>query len=126
MFLILLAFDLMFPKKFMEKVVKSLNLEDLGAKATRELRSIRRHSLANVILCFSTMMSGAFVSGNDAGRVFNSFPKMGGYLLYIILLYYSYLFIICVYLFLYISLSFIFIFLSFSLYISFSFSLYLL
>jgi cytochrome c oxidase assembly protein subunit 15 len=34
-------------------------------------------SIFNGALVASTVLSGAFVAGNDAGRAFNSFPKMG-------------------------------------------------
>jgi heme a synthase len=38
---------------------------------------IRRFSLFNVVLVATTVMSGAYVAGNDAGNAYNTFPKMG-------------------------------------------------
>jgi cytochrome c oxidase assembly protein subunit 15 len=38
---------------------------------------LRRFALGNCLLVGTTVLSGAFVAGNDAGRAFNTFPKMG-------------------------------------------------
>ena len=40
-------------------------------------RLLRRVAVANVALLATTILSGAYVAGNDAGRAYNSFPKMG-------------------------------------------------
>jgi heme A synthase len=42
-----------------------------------KLRSMRLHATGNMALIFTTAVAGAFVAGNDAGRAFNTFPKMG-------------------------------------------------
>lgn len=38
---------------------------------------VRKLALLNGALVATTVLSGGFVAGNDAGRAFNSFPKMG-------------------------------------------------
>ncbi len=43
----------------------------------RLAQKLRRHSLLNLALVATTVISGAYVAGNDAGRAYNSFPKMG-------------------------------------------------
>lgn len=40
-------------------------------------RILRRFACFNLVLVGTTVISGAFVAGNDAGRAFNTFPKMG-------------------------------------------------
>ena len=51
--------------------------KDIGVQALKAARPLRTHALFNVLLVATTAFSGAFVAGNDAGRAFNSFPKMG-------------------------------------------------
>ena len=38
---------------------------------------MRRLSFLNLSLIATTVLSGAYVAGNDAGHAYNSFPKMG-------------------------------------------------
>jgi cytochrome c oxidase assembly protein subunit 15 len=43
-------------------------------KAAKRLKG---HAAVNLLLVGTTVMSGAYVAGNDAGRAYNTFPKMG-------------------------------------------------
>lgn len=56
-------------------------LRDAAAKMTPEMlafaRRSRRFSIHNLALLATTVVSGAFVAGIDAGLAFNTFPKMG-------------------------------------------------
>jgi len=47
------------------------------AKVTAQMAKIRHGTHATKALIFTTLVSGAFVAGLDAGLVYNSFPKMG-------------------------------------------------
>ena len=38
---------------------------------------LRRFAFLNLSLIATTVLSGAYVAGNDAGHAYNSFPKMG-------------------------------------------------
>ena len=49
-----------------------------GQSLRRLAGSVRGASLGTAAVVFTTAMSGAFVAGNDAGRAFNTFPKMDG------------------------------------------------
>lgn len=49
----------------------------LSADCLKYTSKIRKLALFNGALVATTVLSGAFVAGNDAGRAFNSFPKMG-------------------------------------------------
>ena len=40
-------------------------------------KNIRYAAIANGVLVATTVVSGAFVAGNDAGRAFNTWPMMG-------------------------------------------------
>jgi heme a synthase len=40
-------------------------------------KNIRRLNVLNIALVATTVMSGAYVAGNDAGNAYNTFPKMG-------------------------------------------------
>jgi len=40
-------------------------------------KKLRGHAALNLVLVATTVMSGAYVAGNDAGRAYNTFPKMG-------------------------------------------------
>jgi len=56
---------------------------DLGpprAGAARTSRFLRGGLIAAVCLTIITLLSGGFVAGLDAGRVYNTFPLMGGHL----------------------------------------------
>lgn len=55
----------------------SLNVKSLGEQALRQASRIRTGSLALSGLTFLTVASGALVAGNDAGRAYNTWPKMG-------------------------------------------------
>ena len=41
-------------------------------------KALRRHAAVNVALVATTVLSGAYVAGNDAGRAYNTFPDMNG------------------------------------------------
>lgn len=43
-------------------------------------RDVRQAATALVVLAFVTLLSGGFVAGLDGGKVFNTFPLMGGQL----------------------------------------------
>lgn len=64
--------DLVNPLREARKVASSLSPAVLTAAQV-----IRKHALVNVALVGTTVLSGAFVAGNDAGRAYNSFPLMG-------------------------------------------------
>jgi cytochrome c oxidase assembly protein subunit 15 len=51
-----------------------------GEGSLRAPRSVRIPVLLLTIAVVVTMMSGGFVAGLDAGRIFNEFPLMGGQL----------------------------------------------
>lgn len=66
------------------QVQKLLSLEDKGlvqsvlqAGQQPQLRLFRRCVAALSVLIFTTVMSGAFVAGLDAGLIYNDFPWMG-------------------------------------------------
>ena len=54
---------------------------DVAAGMTRDFlkhsAKLRRFAIVNGALVATTVVSGAYVAGNDAGRAFNTFPKMG-------------------------------------------------
>lgn len=64
--------DLLNPASKMKAIAEKLSSETL-AFAKRS----RRFALHNVALVAATVLSGAYVAGNDAGRAYNTFPKMG-------------------------------------------------
>lgn len=64
--------DLLHPASQMKKIASSLS-DDVLAAAKRS----RRFNLHNLGLVAITVLSGAYVAGNDAGRAYNTFPKMG-------------------------------------------------
>lgn len=66
------AFDILNSEGVAKATAKSLSNSTLQAATT-----IRRASLVNAALVATTVISGAYVAGNDAGRAFNTFPKMG-------------------------------------------------
>lgn len=49
----------------------------LSPAVLRYTSGLRRHAIINGCLVAVTVVSGAYVAGNDAGRAFNTFPKMG-------------------------------------------------
>ena len=56
-------------------------MQEIAAKlpphVLRKALTLRRFALLNSALIAATVVSGAFVAGNDAGRAYNTFPKMG-------------------------------------------------
>ncbi len=55
-----------------------LSAPRIGALPTT--RFLRRGSIAAACLTIITLLSGGFVAGLDAGRVYNTFPLMGGHI----------------------------------------------
>ncbi|KAJ8599588.1 hypothetical protein CTAYLR_004702 [Chrysophaeum taylorii] len=49
------------------------------ARPTAIPTALKPLAVASATLVFATALSGAFVAGNDAGRAFNTFPKMDGH-----------------------------------------------
>eukprot|EP00934_Nitzschia_sp_Nitz4_P006315 Nitzschia sp. Nitz4//scaffold189_size62959//40052//41245//NITZ4_006312-RA/size62959-processed-gene-0.95-mRNA-1//-1//CDS//3329539908//6305//frame0 len=49
----------------------------LSVDALRQAKRIRTGGMHLTTLSFITIISGALVAGNDAGRAYNTFPKMG-------------------------------------------------
>ena len=64
--------DLLNPIEKAQAVAQKLPQEML--KQGKKMRSL---ALLNGALVATTVISGAFVAGNDAGRAYNTFPKMG-------------------------------------------------
>jgi heme a synthase len=52
------------------------SMTDLCPNALRQARRVRVGGLALTSLAGATIVSGALVAGNDAGRAYNSFPEM--------------------------------------------------
>lgn len=56
-------------------------LKDIASKTSSQVIEHCRRLRGPAALCFGlvgvTALSGAFVAGNDAGRAYNTFPKMG-------------------------------------------------
>jgi cytochrome c oxidase assembly protein subunit 15 len=67
-----IALDLLNPLEKVKDIAKSLSPEVL-----RHGKRLRGFAIINGLLVATTVASGAFVAGNDAGRAYNSFPKMG-------------------------------------------------
>jgi cytochrome c oxidase assembly protein subunit 15 len=66
------ALDLLSPKAGIKSFA-----ETLPSAAVKYSREMSKFSRRNVFLVGATVLSGAFVAGNDAGRAFNTFPLMG-------------------------------------------------
>lgn len=49
----------------------------LSAGFLKHSKSLRGLAIVNTALVATTVVSGAYVAGNDAGRAYNTFPKMG-------------------------------------------------
>ena len=49
----------------------------LSDSILQQAKYLRRFAVFSGVLVATTAISGAYVAGNDAGRAFNSFPKMG-------------------------------------------------
>ena len=50
---------------------------NLAASTMKLSKNIRYVAIGNGVLVATTVLSGAFVAGNDAGRAFNTWPMMG-------------------------------------------------
>lgn len=70
--LLFTAFDLLNPKELRVETALKMTTE-----CTKYMKKMRRFAIFNTALVATTVLSGAFVAGNDAGNAFNSFPKMG-------------------------------------------------
>mmetsp|Transcript_10960 Transcript_10960/g.11384 ORF Transcript_10960/g.11384 Transcript_10960/m.11384 type:complete len:462 (+) Transcript_10960:54-1439(+) len=66
------ALDAYFPKSHYENVGKKF-----APISLKFAKSLRGTGFRNLFLVCLTAMSGAYVAGNDAGRAYNTFPKMG-------------------------------------------------
>ena len=64
--------DLLSPRAGMKSLAEKL--PSAAIKYSREVSAASRRS---AVLVAATVLSGAFVAGNDAGRAFNTFPLMG-------------------------------------------------
>lgn len=65
--------DALNPRPHLEKLAAT----PIDAKALQKLVTLRRTSIGAFALVGTTVLSGAFVAGNDAGLAYNTFPKMG-------------------------------------------------
>ena len=59
------------------QAIKNLPKAALSSDVLKHAAKLRRLSIFNVALVATTVMSGAYVAGNDAGNAYNTFPKMG-------------------------------------------------
>jgi cytochrome c oxidase assembly protein subunit 15 len=50
---------------------------NLTSEVVQFARKSRKFALHNAALAAVTVLTGAYVAGNDAGRAYNTFPKMG-------------------------------------------------
>lgn len=64
--------DIINSKAHQVEVAKSL-----APGALLAAKTLRGLSMGTLLLVGTTVVSGAYVAGNDAGRAFNTFPKMG-------------------------------------------------
>lgn len=60
-----------------ESVITRNGAASITPKLLGAVKQIRGLSLVNLALVATTALSGAYVAGNDAGRAYNTFPKMG-------------------------------------------------
>ena len=67
------ALDLLNPKAAMEHFLRTTHLPQ---HLIHSLKTLHRHSILNVLLTATTVISGAYVAGNDAGRAYGTFPLM--------------------------------------------------
>ena len=78
------AFDIFTLAHTQERIVEQVKLaissknSSNGIHALRQAARLRTMSLALMGLTAITITSGALVAGNDAGRAFNTWPKMDG------------------------------------------------
>ncbi len=64
-------------KATVESVVMKNGANSLTPELLKYTRKLRGMSAVNLALVATTVLSGAYVAGNDAGRAYNTFPKMG-------------------------------------------------
>jgi cytochrome c oxidase assembly protein subunit 15 len=64
--------DLINPPEYTKKLAATLSADTL-----KHARRIRGFALVNGALVATTVVSGAFVAGNNAGMAYNTFPLMG-------------------------------------------------
>lgn len=67
-----LGLDVLFPEQKMRTIFNNCSTEALSA-----CKRLRTPAALCLGLVGVTALSGAFVAGNDAGRAYNTFPKMG-------------------------------------------------
>jgi heme a synthase len=65
-------------ERIIEQVKLAINSSSSTINALRQAARLRTTSLALMGLTAITITSGALVAGNDAGRAFNTWPKMDG------------------------------------------------
>lgn len=65
------ALDILNPHSVADKVRASFS--EQGLKLARNIRGM---AAVNAVLVATTVLSGAYVAGNDAGRAYNTFPMM--------------------------------------------------
>ncbi|KAJ1430482.1 cytochrome oxidase assembly protein-domain-containing protein [Ochromonadaceae sp. CCMP2298] len=53
-------------------------VRQFSAEVLKYARKVRSLSVASGVLAATTVVSGAYVAGNDAGNAYNTFPLMGG------------------------------------------------
>ena len=59
-----------------QQVAKNFATTLTNPKIIEYAKKIRKLGIANGLLVATTILSGAYVAGNDAGRAYNSFPMM--------------------------------------------------
>lgn len=69
------GFDLLGMPHSQEKLKEAVS--KMSKEVLRQARVLRTKSFALTGLTFLTVTSGALVAGNDAGRAYNTYPKMG-------------------------------------------------
>lgn len=69
------GFDLLGMPHSQEKLKEAVS--KMSKEALRQARTLRTKSFVLSGLTFLTVTSGALVAGNDAGRAYNTYPKMG-------------------------------------------------
>ena len=67
------AMDILNPARVAQATAAQINNPQILKHAV----FLRRFAIGNTALIATTVLSGAYVAGNDAGRAYNSFPKMG-------------------------------------------------
>ena len=67
------AMDILNPARVAQATAAQIN----NPQILKHALFLRSFALGNTALIATTVLSGAYVAGNDAGRAYNSFPKMG-------------------------------------------------